>query len=108
VDIPGPVIDELSNVAKQNRVYLVVGVIERDGGTLYCATVHFADDGEFLGKHRKLVPTFNERLVWGMGDGSTIPIFNTPYGKLGSVICWENYMPLMRMTMYSKGKPSFL
>jgi nitrilase len=103
VQIPGPAIDQLSTVAKENRVYLVVGVIERDGGTLYCTAVHFDEHGNFLGKHRKLMPTFNERLVWGMGDGSTIPIFNTPIGKFGSVICWENYMPLMRLTMFSKG-----
>jgi nitrilase len=84
-------------------VYLVIGVIEREIGTLYCTVVFFAPDGTFLGKHRKLMPTAMERLIWGFGDGSTLPVYETPYGKLGAVICWENYMPLLRMAMYSKG-----
>jgi len=102
IEIPGPVVDRLGVIAKTNNVYMVVGVIEREGGTLYCCVVHFNPQGEFLGKHRKLVPTTYERLVWGKGDGSTLPIFNTEIGTFGSVICWENYMPLMRLTMYSK------
>jgi nitrilase len=103
VDIPGPAIEALGQIAAQNRVYLVIGVIERDGGTLYCTVVFFAPDGVYLGKHRKLMPTASERLIWGFGDGSTLPVFDTPIGKLGAVICWENYMPLLRMTMYAKG-----
>ena len=78
-------------------------MIERDGGTLYCTALFFAPDGRLLGKHRKLMPTAMERLVWGFGDGSTLPVFDTPLGKLGAVICWENYMPLLRMAMYAKG-----
>jgi nitrilase len=78
-------------------------VIERDGGTLYCTTLTYDANGECLGKHRKLMPTALERLVWGFGDGSTLPVFDTPLGKLGSVICWENYMPLLRTAMYAKG-----
>ena len=81
----------------------MVGVIERDGGALYCTVLNFGPDGTYLGKHRKLMPTALERLVWGYGDGSTLPVFDTEIGKLGSVICWENYMPAMRMAMYSKG-----
>jgi nitrilase len=103
IGVPGPATDHLATTAKQNSVYLVVGVIERDVGTLYCTVVFFAPDGTFLGKHRKLMPTAMERIVWGCGDGSTMPVFDTPLGKLGAVICWENYMPLLRMTMYSKG-----
>lgn len=103
VDIPGPAMEALAQVAAQNHVYLVVGVIERDGGTLYCTVVFFAPNGSYLGKHRKLMPTASERLIWGFGDGSTLPVFDTPIGRLGAVICWENYMPLLRMTMYSKG-----
>jgi nitrilase len=56
-----------------------------------------------LRKHRKLMPTAGERLIWGYGDGSTLPVFDTQFGRLGAVICWENYMPLMRMAMYAKG-----
>jgi nitrilase len=103
VDIPGPAMQELARSAAESHVYLVIGVIERDGGTLYCTVVFFAPDGSYLGKHRKLMPTASERLIWGFGDGSTLPVFDTPIGRLGAVICWENYMPLLRMTMYRKG-----
>lgn len=103
VDVPGPVVTMLGEIAAQSQVYLVIGVIERGGSTLYCTVLFFAPDGTYLGKHRKLMPTASERLVWGFGDGSTLPVFETPLGRLGAVICWENYMPLLRMTMYSKG-----
>jgi nitrilase len=102
VDVPGPDVDILAATAQNHKVHLVIGVIERDGGTLYCTVLFFSPDG-FLGKHRKLMPTASERLVWGFGDGSTLPVYDTSLGKLGAVICWENYMPLMRMAMYSKG-----
>jgi nitrilase len=103
VDVPGPAVGELGRTARKNRIYLVIGVVERDGGTLYCSVLFFAPDGSFLGKHRKIMPTGSERLVWGFGDGSTLPVFDTPFGKLGAVICWENYLPLMRAAMYAKG-----
>jgi nitrilase len=103
VDVPGPDVDVLADIARQHQVYLVIGVIERDGGTLYCTVLFFSADGRYLGKHRKLMPTASERLIWGFGDGSTLPVFETPLGRLGAVICWENYMPLLRMTMYAKG-----
>jgi nitrilase len=103
VDVPGPAVDELSRTARANRIYLVVGVVERDAGTLYCSVLFFAPDGTLLGKHRKVMPTGSERLIWGFGDGSTLPVFDTPLGKLGAVICWENYLPLLRAAMYAKG-----
>jgi nitrilase len=103
VDVPGPAVDQLSRTARANNIYLVVGVIERDRGTLYCTVLFLAPDGAFLGKHRKVMPTGSERLVWGFGDGSTLPVFDTHLGKLGAVICWENYLPLMRAAMYAKG-----
>ncbi|MHB0785130.1 carbon-nitrogen hydrolase family protein [Bradyrhizobium sp. 5.13L] len=99
----GPDFDRLSDVARQNRVYLVIGVLERDGGTLYCAVLFFGPTGALLGKHRKLMPTAAERLIWGQGDGSTLPVIQTEIGRMGAVICWENYMPLLRQTMYAKG-----
>lgn len=102
IDIPGPVMDKLAALAAELGIYLVVGVIERDGGTLYCTAVFVSPDG-YLGKHRKVMPTAAERLVWGFGDATTLPVFETPFGRLGAVICWENYMPLLRMAMYSKG-----
>ena len=75
-------------------------------GTLYCTALFLAPDGALLGKHRKLMPTASERLVWGFGDGSTLPVFDTPLGRVGAVICWENYMPLLRMAMYARGSSS--
>src|SRR6185295_6053273 len=96
VEVPGPATKFLAQVAGDHAIHLVIGVIERDGGTLYCTVLFFSADGKYLGKHRKLMPTASERLVWGFGDGSTLPVFDTPLGKLGSVICWENYMPLLR------------
>ncbi len=78
-------------------------MIERAGGTLYCTALFFGPDGRLLGKHRKLMPTALERVVWGQGDGSTLTVLDTELGKLGAVICWENYMPLLRMAMYARG-----
>ena len=103
VEVPGPDVDKMAALAREHRVHLVVGAIEREGGTLYCTVLFFAEDGRFLGKHRKLMPTAAERLVWGFGDGSTLSVFDTRLGRLGAVICWENYMPMLRMAMYSKG-----
>ncbi|MEO1996033.1 MAG: nitrilase-related carbon-nitrogen hydrolase [Planctomycetaceae bacterium] len=103
LEVPSADCDRIGGIAADNQVYLVLGVIERDGGTLYCTALFFAPDGQLLGKHRKLMPTASERLVWGCGDGSTLPVFDTPLGRLGAVICWENYMPLVRMAMYAKG-----
>jgi nitrilase len=103
MDLPGPESTELGKIARQHKLYLVVGIIERGGGTLYCTAVFYAPNGEYLGKHRKLMPTAAERLIWGFGNGSTMPVFDTPLGKLGAVICWENYMPLMRAALYAKG-----
>src|SRR5690606_8082576 len=88
---------------RRHALQLVVGVIERDAGTLYCTVVFFSAQGQLMGKHRKLMPTGSERLVWGFGNGSTMPVFDTPLGKVGAVICWENYMPLMRTAHYAKG-----
>lgn len=101
--VPGADFERLAAIAAQNGVHLVIGVIERDGATLHCSVLFFGPDGAYLGKHRKLMPTGSERLVWGQGDGSTLAVIDTPHGKLGAVICWENYMPLLRAAMYAKG-----
>lgn len=103
VDVPGPACDALGDIARTHAVHLVIGVIERELGTLYCTILFFAPDGALLGTHRKLMPTAMERILWGYGDGSTMPVLDTPLGKLGAVICWENYMPQMRLAMYGKG-----
>jgi nitrilase len=102
IDVPGPAVDALGAIARQNRAFLVIGVIERDGGTLYCTVLFFDPNGRYLGKHRKLMPTGAERLIWGFGDGSTLPVYDTAIGRLGSVICWENYMPMLRTAMYAQ------
>ena len=103
IDLPGADTDQIGKMAAAASTYLVVGVIERDQGTLYCTALFFNDKGQFLGKHRKLMPTALERIVWGFGDGSTLPAPVTDIGTLGSVICWENYMPQLRLAMYAKG-----
>ncbi len=103
VEMESPAIKRLEEIAGDLAVHLVIGVIERDGGTLYCTVLFFSPEGKLLGKHRKLMPTASERLVWGFGDGSTLPVFETPLGRVGAVICWENYMPLLRTAMYAKG-----
>ncbi|MBW9051147.1 carbon-nitrogen hydrolase family protein [Rhizobium mesosinicum] len=103
LEISSPDFERLKEIAAHSAVNLVIGVIERDGSTLHCSVMFFAPDGTFLGKHRKLMPTGSERLVWGQGDGSTLSVFDTNVGKVGAVICWENYMPLLRATMYAKG-----
>ena len=107
VQVPGPETARLGGAAKDSGVHLVLGVVERDstysGGTLFCTILYFGPDGTLLGKHRKLKPTAAERLIWGEGDGSTLTVLDTPLGKLGGLICWENYMPLARMALYGKG-----
>jgi nitrilase len=112
VDVPGPTTKALAETARQVNAYLVVGVTEREGesgrGTLYCALLYFGPDGRLLGKHRKLKPTAAERVIWGEGDGSTLKVLNTEFGRLGGLICWENYMPLARMALYAKGVELYL
>jgi nitrilase len=103
IEVEGPETARLGRAAKQHGVWLVIGVIERQAGTLYCSVLYFAPDGTLAGKHRKLMPTAMERLIWGFGDGSTLPVLDSGFGKLGAVICWENYMPLLRAAMYAKG-----
>lgn len=102
IDVPGPETDRMGEAAAENGCYLVMGVIERELGTCYCTVLFFGPDGRLLGKHRKLMPTAMERMIWGFGDGSTLTVIESPYGRIGSVICWENYMPMLRMAMYAK------
>ena len=112
VDVPGPAVEIIGEAVREAGVYLAIGVIERDTqfsqGTLYCTLLYFGPDGILLGKHRKLKPTGSERLIWGEGDGSTLTVLETELGKIGGLICWENYMPLARMAMYSKGVELYL
>ena len=105
VVVPGPVTDALGAAAQDAGAFVVIGVQEREphGATIYNTTLYFGPDGALLGKHRKLVPTGSERTVWGMGDGSTLPVIDTPYGRLSGLTCWENFMPLARYYLYSQG-----
>ncbi len=92
VDVPGPATEFLGQAARKAGAYLAVGVIERDGqgsrGTLYCTLLYFSPDGRLLGKHRKLKPTASERIIWGEGDASTLTVVETPFGRVGGLICW--------------------
>jgi nitrilase len=103
IDVPGPVTDRLGELAGEHGVFLVIGAIERDGGTLYCTVLFFSAEGVLVGRHRKVMPTAMERLIWGFGDGSTLEVVDSPLGKVGAVICWENYLPLLRTAMYARG-----
>jgi nitrilase len=103
IEVPSKATEFIGSVARDHNIHLVVGAIERDGGTLYCSALIFGPDGSLLGKHRKVMPTALERVIWGSGDGSTLPVVPTALGKIGSVICWENNMPLLRMAMYARG-----
>ncbi|MEZ5427813.1 MAG: carbon-nitrogen hydrolase family protein [Pyrinomonadaceae bacterium] len=103
LQIPSPEFEFLQETARRNAAYLVIGVHERSGGTLYNTTVYLEPDGNWK-IHRKLTPTYTERLVWGVGDGSTLNVLETPYGVLGGLICWEHWMPLARAAMHAKGE----
>ncbi len=108
ISVPGPDTAALGDIARDYAMHLVIGVIERDGGTLYCTVLFFAPDGMLLDKHRKLMPTAAERIVWGQGDGSTMRAVRTHIGVLGAAICWENYMPMYRMSLYAQGVELYL
>ena len=105
VVVPGPATERMGAFARDNGVWLIVGVEEREqhGGTIYNTVLYFSAEGALVGRHRKLVPTGSERTVWGMGDGSTLRVVDTPFGRVGGLICWENYMPLARFHMYAQG-----
>jgi len=111
VAVPGPEVDKLAELTRELEIYLSIGVTEKNGfgldGTLHCCNLFFGPEG-YLGRHRKLKPTAAERIIWGEDDGSTLTVVDTPYGKMGSLICWENYMPLARMAMYLKGVKLFI
>jgi nitrilase len=110
VVVPGPATDALGAIAADSHVYLCVGVNEvaDRGSTIFNTQLYFAPDGTLLARHRKLMPTGGERLVWGMGDGSTLGVIETPFGRVGGLTCWENYMPLARAALYAQGIDIYL
>ena len=101
VEIPGEDLDVLAKSARETGAYIVAGVHERDGASLYNTTIIISPDGSYK-SHRKLTPTYTERLVWGVGDGSTLETVETPFGTLGGLICWEHWLPLARAAMHAK------
>lgn len=103
VDLDGPEIASIAAATAETGVFAVIGCIERDGGTLYCTALYFDGANGLVNTHRKLMPTAGERLIWGFGDGSTLEAVDSPLGRIGAVICWENYMPALRMHMYAQG-----
>lgn len=103
IDVPGQETEALAALAHRTQAALVIGVIEREGSTLYCSALFFEPESGLVAKHRKLMPTGTERLIWGQGDGSTLPVVDSQAGRLGAAICWENHMPLLRTAMYAKG-----
>ncbi|KAK5627818.1 hypothetical protein RRF57_003533 [Xylaria bambusicola] len=108
VAIPSPEVKVIAETARMHNVYLAVGIIEKEGGTLYCTVLLFGRDGSILLKHRKLIPTAAERLVWGRGAGDGLGVVQTDIGKIGTLICWENYMPAARMALYQQGVEIYL
>ncbi len=108
VEVPSPATERLGAAASEAGAYVAIGVNEIDGGTLYNTLLYFSRDGSLAGRHRKLMPTGGERTVWGMGDGSMLDVVRTPFGVIGGLICWENYMPLARAAMYARGVDIYL
>lgn len=103
VELDGPQVATLKKAASTHGIFIVVGIIERLGGTLYCSALYIDPKQGLVGMRRKLMPTGAERLIWGFGDGSTLDVVDSSLGRIGAVICWENYMPLLRTAMYGQG-----
>lgn len=103
IDVPGAETEALAGLSARTGASLVLGVIERAGSSLYCTALFFEPGEGLVARHRKLMPTGTERLIWAKGDGSTLPVVDSAAGRLGAAICWENHMPLLRTAMYAKG-----
>lgn len=103
-------VEQISEAIRKADIFVALGVTEREsiGGSLHCALLYFGKNGNLIGKHRKLKPTGLERYIWAESDGSTLVSFDTEIGKIGGLICWENYMPLARMSMYQRGVEIYL
>ncbi len=107
VEVPSTATERLGAAARKAGAYVAIGVNERDSqtkGTLYNSLLYFSPEGTLMGIHRKLMPSVWERLIWGMGDGSGLHVFDTPLGRLGGLICWEHEMTLVKYAMYARGE----
>jgi len=107
IDVTGDDLTLLKQAARQHGITIVCGIEERDNAlsqsTLYNTVITIGPDGNLLNRHRKLMPTNPERMVWGFGDASGLKVVDTPVGRIGSLMCWENFMPLARYTLYAQG-----
>ena len=108
VEVPGKETEQFAKWAKEYNIYLNIGVVEKDHGTLYCTLLYFTPDGKLAGKHRKIKPTAMERVIWGEGDKSTLTVIETEDANIGGLICWENYMPQARMEIYKQNVEIYL
>jgi len=104
VALDGPIVKDMCSLAKEHQVMLIGGIAEKEGGSVYCTVITIGMNGEVLGRHRKLKPTYEERLVWADGDGKGLVVHNTPFGKVGSLNCWENWLPLARAALHQQGE----
>ena len=110
IEVPGKETAQLAAWAKEAKAFVVIGVTERDSisDTLYCSLLYFSPEGRLIHRHRKIKPTAAERIIWGEGDGTDLQVLDSPLGKIGGLICWENYMPLARTTLYQQGIEVYL
>ena len=110
IEVPGKETAQIGAWAKEAKAYVVIGVTEKDtiSDTLYCSLLYFSPEGTLIHRHRKIKPTAAERIIWGEGDGSDLNVLNTSLGKIGGLICWENYMPLARVSLYEQGIEIYL
>jgi nitrilase len=105
INVNGEDLKKLESISKKHKIYLVIGVTEKDdiSGSLFCSMLYISPTSGLLGTHRKIKPTGTERIIWAEASGESLTTYQTKIGKLGGLICWENYMPLARMSMYRKG-----
>jgi len=110
IEVPGKETTQIASWAKEAKAYIVIGVTEKDtvSDTLYCSLLYFSPEGNLIHRHRKIKPTAAERIIWGEGDGSDLNVLDTSLGKMGGLICWENYMPLARVSLYEQGIEIYL
>lgn len=104
VTVPSPTTEAVARAARSHGVVVVLGINERDGGSLYNTQLVFDADGALVLKRRKITPTYHERMVWGQGDGSGLSVVDTAVGRLGALACWEHYNPLARFALMAGGE----
>ncbi len=104
VSLDGPIVDEMRNISSEHGVMLMGGILEADGSSVYATLLTIGFEGEILGRHRKIKPTFDERLIWADGDTEGLRTYETPEGRIGGLNCWENWIPLTRAALHQEGE----